>query len=290
MPFCRNFTWLRCFWLFAFLALFSRNLHAQATTPDVLILTDDERVSGKLISSSDSSVTFQSDILGKLTIGWDKVKELHTSGTFAVIPKHVKLKKGEIPNSIQRGSVDVAGQNLEIEPQPGAAAATVPIQNTAHIVSEKEFEDALLHSPGIFGAWKGSLTAGASLVQATQNSRTLTTAITLSRPVPTQDWMQPSNRTDVNFNSSYGKVSTPGQTTIKTAIYHADAQRDQYFTGSLFAFGQAAFDHNFSQGLDLEQTYGAGIGWTVIKNPDETLDLKGDLSYSRQTFQVPDQD
>ena len=29
---------------------------------------------------------------------------------------------------------------------------------------------------------------------------------------------------------------------------------------SLFAFGEATFDHNYSQGLSLQQTYNGGIG------------------------------
>ena len=42
---------------------------------------------------------------------------------------------------------------------------------------------------------------------------------------------------------------------MKTSIYHADAERDEYFSPAVFAFGQAQYDHNFSQGLDLQQTY-----------------------------------
>jgi hypothetical protein len=44
------------------------------------------------------------------------------------------------------------------------------------------------------------------------------------------------------------------------------------------------FDHNFSQGLDLQQTYVGGLGWSVFKRPNEGLDLKGGLSFIRQQF------
>ena len=43
-------------------------------------------------------------------------------------------------------------------------------------------------------------------------------------------------------------------------------------------------DHNFSQGLDLQQLYGGGIGWTAIKKPKQVLDLKASVSYIRQSF------
>ena len=72
---------------------------------------------------------------------------------------------------------------------------------------------------------------------------------------------------------------------MKTSIYHLDGERDEYFTARVYGFGQLAYDHNFSQGLDLQQAYGGGIGWTVIKSDNQTLDLKASMSYVRQQFQ-----
>jgi hypothetical protein len=47
---------------------------------------------------------------------------------------------------------------------------------------------------------------------------------------------------------------------------------------------QTAFDHNFSQDLDLQQIYGGGIGWTAIKRPKQELDLKATMQYEKQKF------
>ena len=55
--------------------------------------------------------------------------------------------------------------------------------------------------------------------------------------------------------------------------------------------GRAAFDHNFSQGLDLQQIYSGGIGRTLIQRANETLDVKASMSYIRQQFSgAPNQD
>jgi hypothetical protein len=35
----------------------------------------------------------------------------------------------------------------------------------------------------------------------------------------------------------------------------------------------------------LEQTYGGGIGWTVVKTANETFDLKGSADYQKEQFQ-----
>ncbi len=45
-----------------------------------------------------------------------------------------------------------------------------------------------------------------------------------------------------------------------------------------------AFDHNYAQGLSLQQTYGGGIGWTPIKTPKQQLDVKADLHYETQAY------
>jgi hypothetical protein len=142
-----------------------------------------------------------------------------------------------------------------------------------------------MHHLGFVEGWNGAIAAGASLVEATQKSITFTASIGLIRTVPTEDWLDPRNRTTVDFSTSYGQVTQPGTPTVKTSIYHADAERDEYFTGRVYGFGQLAYDHNFSQGLDLQQAYGGGVGWTVIKSANQTLDVKAAMTYIKQQFE-----
>jgi hypothetical protein len=102
--------------------------------------------------------------------------------------------------------------------------------------------------------------------------------------VPPVGWLDPRDRTAADFSGSYGKITEPGSPTVKTAIYHADAERDEFFSARTYALAQAAFDHNFSQSLDLQQIYGGGLGRTVIKLPNQTLDLKATVQFERQDF------
>jgi hypothetical protein len=50
---------------------------------------------------------------------------------------------------------------------------------------------------------------------------------------------------------------------------------------------EGAWDHSISQGLDLQQTYGGGLGYTVLKSPVQELDLKGQIAYVDQSFTCP---
>ena len=253
--------------------------------PDILILIDGEKLIGQLERSTGSRVYFKSDIAGEIKLDWSKVKELHTARNFAVIPKGVKLYRREGTDDIPRGTLTVSDQKIDIHPEPGQTARTVPVSGTEYVVDDTTFQNAILHSPNFFRQWKGAVTAGASLVAATQSSRMFTGAITMSQTVPAESWLDLRNRTTINANASYGDVTQPDTPTVKTEIVHADAERDQYFTGTrMFAFAQAAFDHNISQGLDLQQLYGGGIGWTAIQVPTEVLDLRVSMNYVNQQF------
>jgi hypothetical protein len=91
----------------------------------------------------------------------------------------------------------------------------------------------------------------------------------------------------MDFSDTYGKVTQPGTPEVRTSIYHADAERDEYFSTRFYALGAVAFDHNYSQGLELQQLYGGGIGWSALQKPNETLDFKGSIDYEKQSFQNP---
>lgn len=262
-------------------------LSAQAAKPepDVLLLTDGERLVGHFEQSNGSSVKFKSDVLGSVTVDWKNVKELHTSEKFAVIPKNIELKRNADVSNIPQGTIAEADQKITVTPS-GGAARTVNVADADHVVEETSFENAVHKNPSFFADWGGGVTAGASIVQATEESRTFTGAINLVRTVPDEDWLRRRNRTDVDLSFSYGTLEQPKTPTVKTEIYHADLQRDEYISLSLFAFAQGSFDHNFSQGLDLQQTYAGGLGWSAIKRANESLDLKAGITYVRQDFSV----
>jgi hypothetical protein len=157
------------------------------------------------------------------------------------------------------------------------------------VIQEPDFNKAMTYRPNVFEGWKGTASLGISLVEATQKSETYTSSINLSRLLPAENWLEPNNRTTLTFASTYGSLSQPGAATVKTSILHADAERDQYFTPNVFVLANAGFDHDFSQGLDLQQSYGGGLGWTVLKTANETFDLKGELDYVDQQFQASSQ-
>lgn len=277
--------------LFAFIAA-----HAQTSTPppkpqpDVLIFTNGDQLTGKLVRADSGNVVFKSDMAGELTIPIDKIKELRSAGNFSMLKKGPPSKA----NLVGQGQVAYNPPSVVVTPAQ-APPVTLPAKDVGYIVDTPTYDREVNHQLGFFHAWNGAITAGATIVRATDNITSFTAGISLARLSPTVDFLPRHTRTTFNLIETYGKATSPviPQTIppspaaiTKTSIFHADAERDWYFTPRLYALANTAFDHNYSQGLDLQQLYGGGIGWTPIQEEKQQLDLKADIHYERQAFFV----
>jgi Protein of unknown function, DUF481 len=257
-----------------------------APGPDLLVLTSGERLTGHLQDADKANVDFQSDALGKLSLPWAKIQELRTAEPFVVIRKDVRITRNVNVNTIPQGTITSNAQAITLMPV-NAPAQTIPVTDLSNMVAQGAFLTALQQAPSLLHAWTGTASFGAALVEATQSSVSVTSSMSLTRAIPVETWLPPRNRTIADFTSTYGSLSEPATPVVKTSIFHADAERDEYFTQRFYALADTAFDHNFSMGLDLQQIYGVGLGWTALKNDVESLDVQGSVTYERQSFFVP---
>ena len=271
---------------------------ATAQTPaasDVLVLSNGDTLHGKLVNSVGGKVTFHSDVLGDVSVDWDKVNELHTSGSYAVLDKRVKVRSKKNAGTIPTGQLEVTNRSIAIQPEKAGAPATIPVEDAQYVMDTATLDKQLYHHPGLLSGWNGAATAGATIVTATENQYTFSGGVGLVRVVPTVSWLTTRDRTSLDFTGSFGKITQPAYTdpvtgivvpavVTKSAIYHADAERDQYFAPRFFALAQTAFDHNYGQDLDLQQIYGGGFGWTFLKTPRQEADVKATVQYEKQQF------
>ena len=267
----------------------SPGLYAQASAgssqpgPDTLIFVDGEKLIGHLERASSSSVVFKSDMAGEVTVDWSKIQELHSPQKFTAIPKDLKLRRREDAAKAPQGEVTMTAHKLEITSRPDAAPQTIPLDNLAELVPQTDFERGF-HRASFAEGWTGGATAGLSLTEATQKNQTFTAAVNLVRAVPSENWLDVRSRTILDFNEAYSKLTQPATPEIKTSLFHAGVEQDWYVTPRVFVFGQAVFDHSVSQGLDLQQTYGGGLGLVVFKTTKHEFDFKGSVDYINQQF------
>ena len=270
---------------------FAVPMHAQtpaaaAPAPDVIVFTNGDQLSGKLLREVGGSVTFHSDMAGDITVTWDKIKSIHTAQQFAVIQQGQHVTRKTADADIAVGSVQVDDSKVKVTQGTGGTPKDIPVKDAQYVIDKDTYTKELRGNPSFFHGWNGSLTAGATLVEATQNSRGFTGNAALVRAIPSVDWLDPRNRTIFDFTGAYGQVTQPGTAGTKTNIIHFDAERDWFVSPRFFFLVDASWDHNYSQGLSLQQVYGGGIGYTVIKEPKQQLDVKLDVHYERQQYFV----
>ncbi|HSU20004.1 MAG TPA: DUF481 domain-containing protein [Acidobacteriaceae bacterium] len=262
---------------------------AQNSTPDILVFTNGDQLTGHVERVAGGSVVFKSDMAGELTIPLDKVKDLRSGSAFAVIKKGPPARS----NLVGEGDVHVAEGNVTVTPS-NQAAATIPAKDLGYIVDAPTYDKQVAHEFPFREGWTGAIVGGATIVRATDNTTSLTAGIALSRTVPSVAYLPLRNRTTFDLIETYGKSTSPviprnpiiPDSVTKTSIFHTDAERDEYFNPRMYGLVDVAFDHNYAQGLTLQQIYGIGIGWTAIQTAHQQLDMKADIHYEKQKFQT----
>jgi hypothetical protein len=285
------------------LSLFSGGLFQQAVTawaqgtagkptPDVIVFTNGDQLTGTLERATGDSFVFKSDVVGEVTVAADKIKELRASGKFVALKKNEKITR----TSKQPGTVTYADNTLTMAATSSSAIEVVPVKDLAYLIDNATYTQEVTSNPGLSYGWRGSISGGVTLIESTQTGQSYNAALNLMRSIPTVDFLPPRTRSTINVLETYGKITQPAipqtipptlASITKTNIFHADAEHDRYFTSKLYGLVGASFDHNYSQGLNLQQIYGIGLGLTLIKTPVQEFDVKADVHYERQNFQPP---
>lgn len=290
--------------LFA-LSLISGVLFQQATTvwaqgggaakpaPDVIVFTNGDQLTGTLERADGDSFVFKSDIVGEVTVSVDKIKELHAGGKFVALKKGEKITR----TSKQPGTLNYGDKAITVADTKSGTPEAVPVKDLAHLIDGVTYNKEVTSNPGVLSGWGGAISGGITLVESTQTGQTYNLAANLIRLVPSVAFLPPRTRSTINVLETYGKITQPvipqttpptPDTVAKTSIFHADAEHDKYFDATrLYGLVGVSFDHNYAQGLNLQQIYGAGVGWTVIQTPVQQFDVKADVHYERQNFQPP---
>ena len=261
---------------------------ATKAAPDTIIFTNGDQLTGKLVQAIGGTVTFHSEMAGDISVSFDKIKELRSSGSFALLQKDQKA----VGALVRPGAIEVSEGKLRVT-SGEQVVQTIPVGDLGYLIDEPTFRRETDPHPSIWYGWNGAVSAGATIVRSTQNATTFNASVALIRNFPTVSYLPPRNRTTVDLSESYGNQRSPGaipnplglpDQLVKTSIFHADAEQDEYLSRRFYYLGEVAFDHNFSLGLDLDQIYGAGVGYTVISDNRQQLDVKADVHYEKQAF------
>jgi hypothetical protein len=266
----------------------------EAEIKEELTLTNGDKLTGQLLNSTGTEIKFKSDLAGEVTVKWENVKELKSKRDFAIVPKDVKDARDSA--LVPQGEIKIREKGILVSPlsaakEKGVASSTevaatreMPTTTIGFIVDDATYQKEIHRKIGFRLGWDGHITTGTSMIYSTQNSYLFQVDTALKRTVPTVSWLDPKLRTTINFTLSAGKTTQPETATTITNIYHVDAERDEYFSSRGYYLQGLSFDHNYSQGLVLQQNYGFGIGSTIFKREHSEFDVTADVHYESQQF------
>lgn len=241
--------------------------------PDVIRFTNGDVLTGRLVRVIDGKITFHSTMVGEITVPWSKVEALDSVQPFAVMDKDQQLTKKTAAARIAVGPLHVEDGAITLVTASGEKK-TFPTNKTQYVVNAPVLHREIARRADPFYGWTGNINLGATLVQGTNTSQTYTGELGLLRTLPTVTWLPPVSKTSLNLSGTYGLLTQPeivsnGATVqapseLKTNILHGDTEYDRYLSKRFFWLAGASADHNFGSGLNLQQTYGSGLGLTLV--------------------------
>jgi Protein of unknown function, DUF481 len=269
---------------------------ASAQTPDisgrpkrdVLIMVDGEKFLGQLKSVDGDWVSFQSDLAGDLRVNRNEVQELRTVGPSAIAPQgtspngHTDLNK--VPEQYLQGT------DLQIAvASTSSAPSTIPVAQTMNVAPQSGAGKATAENAGFLQGWSGTATGSLGLTESLARSLSYSAAVNLTRSTPPRHLAATNSLMSINFLTIFGTTSQPGFATSRTTFYEGDVEQDKFFSPRFIGIALAGIDHNYSQGLQQEDTIGGGVGFIVIRNMSSELNLRATPSYIRQDLYNTDE-
>jgi Protein of unknown function, DUF481 len=260
---------------------------------DTITLTNGDTLTGKVGKVTFGKVTFHDDVLGDLTIPLSKIKTMNTKTAFAAASTTESLTSKNVADEVPVGKVSIENQTVKIEPQSGGARE-FPAKDLSFMLDADAYQRELHNESDFFYGWNGTATVGATLVEATNSSQTYTGTLAFVRAIPTIAGLPAGSKTILNLSGTYGLAKNPQiisgdnvyqtASVTKTNILHGDLEYDKFFTSTIFGLVNASADHNFGNGLQLQQAYGAGIGWAILRTPQNDFSVRAALQYEQQQF------
>ncbi len=249
------------------------------------MFSNGDKLTGTLAKADGATVEFMAQDAGKVSVPWSKIKQLQTHEPFAVIAKNQDALRKRQNSAIPVGDLSYDGKVLTV--LESGQQTTIPLDQVGNVIDGPTYHKNVDQRQGLLQGISGALTFGYAQVNSTFNTKTINTGVNLSRIAPAVPWMKPAFRTLLNFTNSYSTFKQSPNPTAVTNILHGSLEEDEYIKPRFYALEQAIYDKNSVEGLDLQQIYGGGLGYTLIKRPKQSLDLNGTVNYTQQQFATP---
>jgi putative salt-induced outer membrane protein YdiY len=237
-------------------------LLSQTAIGGELLLTNGDRLTGKVEKIEEGKLYFLSDMAGSVTIDMANVKTFTTDE-----PVKLVLADGTVVNQQISGSE--AGQ-VELASGPIIKAQKVKIADiTAINPPEKQPPN-----------WEGSVSAGLTSVHGNTKSETIQASMNASL-------RREKDRTTLGADYGRAKQKDPGTGEENTTEdwWKTRAKYDYFFNEKLYGFLEGRYEKDKIAELDRRVIVGAGCGYQWIESDDMNFSTEIGVAHVSEKFE-----
>lgn len=228
---------------------------------DQVVMTNGDRLSGKIIKKDGDSIVLETESAGTVKIRWASVERIVSDDALSLTLEDGKVLEGRI---------ETEEDKLKIEtPDAGHVAIEKESIKTVRTRVEQarfEAEQKRVQESRITDFWSGTVDMGFSLTQGNSNTRTVTFGLNGTRETPRNKLTVYANGLHIN-NMNSGNAVTTAQSVWSGVRYDININQ------KWFAFSSNDFEYNKPQKLNLRAVVGGGAGYHAVKNEKTNVDF-----------------
>jgi putative salt-induced outer membrane protein YdiY len=239
---------------------------------DQITMKNGDRLTGSILKSDGKNLTMKSEFAGPVTIPWDAVEAISSSG-----PLNLQLTDGQTIVGI----VTTADGNIEIQTKDvgkvSSAKSAVQTIRSPKEEARHQAEIERLRNPRLLDLWNGFLDTGLATTRGNSKTSALNLGVNAARTTQ-------RDKIGVYFTSLRASNSTTGTSLTTANAIRGGINYNLNISEKAFAFGFTDLEFDEFQKLDLRFVTGGGLGYHAIKTSKTLFDLFAGPSLNKEFF------
>ncbi len=252
--------------LFA-LAVLSVRAHA-----DVIVLTNGDRVTGTVVTTTDGKLTVKTEFMGEVQIDRKAVASIESDTPLVVTFENGQTVVGTVATEQQQV---VVTQEDDSKVERPIAALTAVRDNASQQAFQREQQRQT--NPGWLDFWSFKADLGLASASGNAETTTINSGASIER-------VTGFDKTRLTFEQIFSTQHTTEPFGANANSISGGARYERDVRDDIFAFGNAAFDFDEFQDLDLRSALGGGFGWRILDSERNKWYLDGGANWNREKF------
>ncbi|MDJ0624119.1 MAG: DUF481 domain-containing protein [Desulfocapsaceae bacterium] len=227
------------------------------TFADTIVLVNQDRISGRLVSMEEGTLIIETPYAGEITLDWGQVARVVTDETVQVVLNDQTSLSGN-PQEAEPGKMELA---------MGKTAETVSFDlDDVQAINPKSVDEPAVKFRG---------RANVGLSKSSGNTETESHHVDGEIVARTK-----TNRYTAGIE--YNREENDDQVTEEEYIGYA--KYDHFFNDKWYSYLNTLFEKNEFKDLNLRSTVGAGMGYQFYESELTNLSLEAGLGYVNEDF------